>query len=705
MPITMPGLTSNMDVKGIIKKMMMLKRLPIKRIEKEIEDLNLKKEIWKTTRKKLDELANAAKRLFDYTNPFREMLAKSSLKESFTAIAGRKAKKSKREIKVIRLATAHRLISDSIIKTKNLKGCIFYIKCKDKEEKVDFSLGGNIKDLALAIETSAKKVVRVVLTYDTTETAILMLESQKTGAKYGLSFRGDLSTLFNIGLLTKSKADSFVHKMGNKSNYTKYSGISGSYNSLFELRSGILSLKPGSRIEMPLSKVLETGKGYVIELEIKLSGEAAPITKTNTVNLQTFDPSKVNLGQNDPVNIEDIKIFGTKLIPNEKKPKKIKKKKVETKLKKIVFNNDKVFALIEVEGISRKEYKVSVKDKFDVWQKIKVDIDSADNLKSITKLGFLNDNKNVIVSYRKITVISKKKDGTVGKNILQYPRDSILTIDGVKVKRETNAIDDLIDGVTLKLLNPGKKGNLIIDHDFELITKDIYAFVSLYNKTLVYLNAISKHISRDDLERIKKRRAKMNDLAKALEDKSKTLIEKHKGLLSGDMTLSRLKNRVRILIMSPYKTRLSRQLALLMQIGISTGKAGARWADLKDNFGTLELDTTKLKKIIQKDVIAVSQLFGNDTTGNNIIDSGLCFSLHKFLKVYTRPGNAGIIAVKMKYFERIIKDKGKSRDREERFAKAYEVRLRRRFTSMETKINEYKSKSRWLNNYGKGDKK
>lgn len=756
MPITMPGVAvKNVDIEGMIKKLLKVKQVPIKRIEKEIDQLALQQEVWKTLQERLRKLQNAAKAMFDYTNPFQEMIAKSSLKESFTGKAGRTAKKGRRRIRVLQLATAHRIASAPVDREKVLKHSRFTLTVGEKTMKVDFSDGGDIRELATALERDARELVNVVLTWDTAQTAILVLEALQSGAGMEIKFGGNLATLNQIKLVTKYAGSPATGKDGTKPDakpdgpflklpldkqdaFTPWSAGDTTYKSDILLKEGVLTVKPESRVEQALSKPLTVGEELELQLEVRFdllsapSNTAAsnqPATNKAATNAQPkgsdYDPQKIKLGPTDPVKVGDIKIYGSNLIPDEKGKKKPKQtpKKPDTKQpdssKKPApaLSSRKVLALIEGIGTARKQTILSSSAAPGTWTPMTVPIDSLSGFSKVTRLAFINDNSGATVSFRNVKVVSKKKKqpptdkkqpdrklkkgDTIAKNNLQRPRDAQLLIDGIKVKRKTNKIEDLIDGVTLNLHAPGKEGILTIDHDYDTVKKYIYNLVETYNKTLIYVNSISRHLSREDREKLKKELENKSDLAKALEDKNKALVEKHTGKLSGDLTVARLRSRMGVIMMSAYPTRLNRALTLLVQLGISTGKVGASWSDLKTSRGTLELDTAKLDKMIDKDMVAVAQLFGWDRNGDgskNKVDPGLGIRLHYFLKVYTQPGNSGIIAVKLKYLARLIRDKNRSKVRVERSLKAYEEKLRRKFTGMETRVKQYRSQGRWLEN-------
>ncbi|MTI09722.1 flagellar filament capping protein FliD [Curvivirga aplysinae] len=69
------------------------------------------------------------------------------------------------------------------------------------------------------------------------------------------------------------------------------------------------------------------------------------------------------------------------------------------------------------------------------------------------------------------------------QNELQAAEPAILTIDGVTVERDSNSIDDLLEGVTISLYtaNPGTTITLEVAEDLSGIKEAVQAFVDAYN--------------------------------------------------------------------------------------------------------------------------------------------------------------------------------------------------------------------------------
>jgi len=71
--------------------------------------------------------------------------------------------------------------------------------------------------------------------------------------------------------------------------------------------------------------------------------------------------------------------------------------------------------------------------------------------------------------------------------------DAKIIFDGISITRASNEIDDIVDGLTIDLVNTQKTGDaavsLTVKADYESIKASIESFISVYNTTLNYVRA------------------------------------------------------------------------------------------------------------------------------------------------------------------------------------------------------------------------
>lgn len=165
-----------------------------------------------------------------------------------------------------------------------------------------------------------------------------------------------------------------------------------------------------------------------------------------------------------------------------------------------------------------------------------------------------------------------------GKNMseIQAAKNALLTIDGIDIEKNSNTIDDAVDGLTLTLLkttDTGESVSLGIESDVDAIKESIQKFVDAYNK----LNSSFKDLT------------KYNET-----DKTKS------GKLLGDATLRTISYQIKSVLTESVG---SGDLTTLSDVGVSF-----------DDSGNLALDTEKLNDAIDSDFSDIATLFAANAT-------------------------------------------------------------------------------------------
>jgi flagellar hook-associated protein 2 len=209
-------------------------------------------------------------------------------------------------------------------------------------------------------------------------------------------------------------------------------------------------------------------------------------------------------------------------------------------------------------------------------------------------------------------------------------------MEGIEIQRPANAINDLIPGVTLTVRAPSDKSvRLGVENDREGVKTAIIDLVGNYNRLVAEINVLTR---RDDQI--------VQELSYLSGDEQGEL-RKRLGALSGDSTLLQYKNSLQRITGAPYPTQEERNLALLAQIGIGTDVRGSSFSSGYDPSrlrGYLEIDEKILDAALETKIPAIRQLFGSDTDGDLLVDTGLAFSLETISKPYVEIG--GIISIK-----------------------------------------------------------
>jgi flagellar hook-associated protein 2 len=180
---------------------------------------------------------------------------------------------------------------------------------------------------------------------------------------------------------------------------------------------------------------------------------------------------------------------------------------------------------------------------------------------------------------------SAMKPAAVFNQPLQTARDAELEINGLPVKRSTNSINDLIDGVTIDLYSATTDAaTLGLNRDTTSIKDNIKGLVTAYND--------------------------FDETMKILGDRA-SQVEVFGGALAGDSLLQNMRSQVRAMITETPKSN-----STLTPPG--TTIQAARDVGLSiDRYGKLTLNDTKLASALQKNFSEVSTMFSAGTDNNN----------------------------------------------------------------------------------------
>jgi flagellar hook-associated protein 2 len=209
-------------------------------------------------------------------------------------------------------------------------------------------------------------------------------------------------------------------------------------------------------------------------------------------------------------------------------------------------------------------------------------------------------------------------------------------MEGIEIQRSSNNIDDLIPGVTLTVRETTDRPvKLTIEPDREAVKDSIIALVGNYNRLMAEINVLTRT---DDTVV-----EELSYLTKEEQDEYRTRL----GAFQGDNTLTQFRSSLQRITSAPYTTSAERELALLSQIGVGTDvrRSGASAGyDASRLRGYLEIDEKVLDASIVANLPAIKELFGYDSDGDLLADTGVAFALETITKPYVE--TSGIISLK-----------------------------------------------------------
>jgi flagellar capping protein FliD len=252
-------------------------------------------------------------------------------------------------------------------------------------------------------------------------------------------------------------------------------------------------------------------------------------------------------------------------------------------------------------------------------------------------------------------------------------QDAVIYMEGIEISRPTNTFDDLLTGVTLTVKKPSESPvRFGVEADREMIKNSIIELVGNYNQLVAEINVVTQ-----------RNEAVINELTYLSEDE-RSEFRKRLGIFSGDATLTQYKTGLQRAATVPYSTSAEDELALLSQIGIGTdvrGTMGSGGYDPSRLRGYLEIDEKILDAALDRDPSAIQQLFGQDTDGDLIVDSGIAYMFETLSRPYTEIG--GIITLKTNTIDARISQEQRRIDTLDRQLAARETSLKLQYSQME----------------------
>ncbi len=612
--LSIPGVTDKYNTQKIIDALMQVARQPLVRKQADLDLENRQRTVWQDTSRVLGGLRDEARQLYGFQNPFNDRVAQSSDENVLTATATRQAPEETKQVTVQRVATADRFLSQSLPRGFTVDAGTYTFRVGEKEVRFAWK-GGSLDDFVKALNAKGDSILGASVVADTPTSQVLLIESKITGASNHLTFQDAAADLgLKTGMLQRSPDSSRSFPLS-PSAVTQWAKVISPQD--YAIQNGALTLQPGAELSIPVKPSVALTKDMVLQLTVRVEHLPEPSTAPPP---PLSGPSIPSTGGIDYGGIHIDSSPSQAPLPTIEQPK----------LPEVITDMQSLF----MDGDGKNIPLPELPDSPD-FQTIQVPI--GEMASTLDAIDLRNRNTYRRITVKDITVYDKTQRGNyVATRPLDQAGDASLTMDGVQVRRPSNTVDDLLPGVTLTLKGPGTApATVTVKHDVEGIKRQILSLVGAYNQIVTSIDVLT----RKDQSIIDNTQFDSDDAKKKAQD--------NLGLLTGEITLQQLKNSLQLTMMSPYPTSLDRDMRLLAQIGISTdarppGSAGIDKTRLR---GYLEVDDAKLTAALQDHADAVKQLFGNDTDGDLVVDSGVAFKLDGLLRPYVQTG--GILALRV----------------------------------------------------------
>jgi flagellar hook-associated protein 2 len=308
----------------------------------------------------------------------------------------------------------------------------------------------------------------------------------------------------------------------------------------------------------------------------------------------------------------------------------------------------------------------------------------------VVSVDLVNRNTHRDVSARNIQILDPGAIGGVRPvNAVSQAQDAVVLMEGIEIRRPKNEIDDLIPGVTLTLRAPADRPvKLGVEPDREAVKDAIISLVGNYNRLMAEVNVLTRT---DD---------RVVEELSYLTAEEKTEYRKKLGAFQTDSTLGQFRTTLQRTATAPYPTREERNLALLAQIGISTDarRGGATTGyDPSRLRGYLEIDEKALDAAIASKLPAIRELFGSDTDGDLLVDTGAAYMMEAMAKPYVE--TSGIIALKTSTVDSRVGQENRRIETLDRQLAAKEAELKIQYGQMESAYSRMEQMSASLDRF------
>ncbi|OQY34164.1 MAG: hypothetical protein B6241_05620 [Spirochaetaceae bacterium 4572_59] len=667
--ISIPGLNSKYNTETLIKGLVDVEKVKMTQMENSIKDLEDDKKIWQEFNRKISTLRTSTKKLYGFENPFNDKTVESSNERILTASATREATQQDLKFTVIKTAGADRFISPALDDDLRVPQGTYSFSVAEEEFSLRYR-GGRLSDFAERVEKKSNGLLNITVVKDTSSTQVILFESQKTGIENKLVFKDDaLTWALENNLLKESETESnsiqFDKIIKEDLLTDKTVSLSG---------ENTLILSAGASIDIPLNGEISYETGMFLEYDITVN-ELDPESMTPTpppLPVLPDTPDAIFRG----VKVESFDSSASPPPWNAPPPPPL----IEDNLIGTFSSEDGISNLPQIQEGSYTE---------------NVRFPLSGSSQTLKELSFNNRNtyKEIQISNIKITD-PRTDDAYIPVNALSLAQNAVLEFSGIRIERETNDIDDLIPGITLELkrADPDEEVELSIKPDIEKAKEEIIKFVYNYNQTMTQMLILSSDNS--DI---------INEIEYFSDDEREKAFEQL-GAFRGDITMMQMKNRLQRVSSSPYPTSLERDLSMLTQIGISTNASGGSGGGVNSSKlrGYLEINEDLLDKSLTKMSPAIKELFGMDTDGDLVIDSGVGYELDRFLNPYVRTG--GILPNKVTLIDNRIDDTNEDIDDYKEYLEDYEQTLKRKYGTMESMLNQLEQSSSSIDSFGNSQK-
>lgn len=674
--INIPGVTNQYNTNETVEKLMQIERIPLTREQKTLDSYKAQQDAWRSVNRKMTELRDSVKTLYSFDNPFNNKITSSTEEYAITADATRKATYESFKVDVIQPATADRFLTSELDSDTKVPAGTYTYKINDKSITMRWK-GGSLQDFSNALNRRGGELLKTRVIGASKGKKTLSIESQKTGSENRLTFEDDAKTFAeSSGMIIRVKPKT-IEFGTNRNDYRNIQPETSEQERLPQISAANLKIS-GENVVVPprggyalsIPETVLGTPGTHIQFAIKKQ-DATDITVA--LNKQESRPVFPDSGT---ATFKDVTIRNAPIdasLPPEP----------EKKIKPLdpISTSDVLFVKMK----DGSEKHISTPGLLS-GEETKIDI-SLDDYKNIDSLVIKNRNTGISLSVTSVSALNPSENrGFVPQHAISSADDAIIKYEGITIRRPTNTIDDVVPEVTLNVFDKTEKtATIAVKPDVESAKEALITFVGKYNQSLAEINILSQN--KPEI---------VEELDYLSSDEKKEKQEKL-GMFSTDSSLTSLKSALQTTASANYKFDEDAKITMLSQIGIATNATNYSGYTPSKLRGYLEIDEKKLDSELEKHLDDVRNMFGYDSDGDLIIDSGIGYKLDKQLTAYVQSG--GVFAMKTSSLDARIKSSEQKIARLETQMDDKEAELRTKYGQMEGALNSLESQQNTIKNF------
>ena len=679
--LNIPGVTDQYNTNDTVEKLMKIERIPLTREQNQLESLKTEKNAWRDINTKLSSLRDNTKTLYSFENPFNSKLTSSTEEYAITAEANRSASLQSFKVDVIQAASSDRFLTDEL--ENDFKVPVGTYTYKVGEKQITFNWkGGTLKDFSNAINKRGNNIIKSSIIGASAGNKSLLIEAVPTGKENRLIFEDDAKTFaFDSGMVDKIKSHTQTFASSqteilpvNKIEYDEpvYMPPLSLTNTKYDEEKQTATVEPRGayQVKVPEKILRDTDLHLQFTITQKETEDITP-----EINKTLIQPELPDAGTAE---------YGGIIISNNLSDTNLNLPPEPPAPLEPVKTNSILYAVIE-DG-SEKEIPYTPAEDGKAAQ-IDVKLLEYPGLKAI---AIRNLNTGTSYEISSFTALDPVKDLGYGpKHPVSTADDAIIKYEGITITRSSNKIDDVVPEITLNIHDKTEKtATIAVKPDTEASKAAIIEFVGKYNQAVAELNILSQN------------KQEIIDELDYLSPDEKEAEQKKLGLFQSDFSLTNIKSNMSSTLAARYLFSDTAEITMLSQLGIATNAGGYSGGYSQSKLrGYLEIDEKKLDDAISNHLDDIKMLFGYDSDGDLIVDTGIAYKLDKQISAYTQTG--GILAMKTSSLDSKIKSSESKISKLENQMAKKEAELRNKYSQMEGSLNSLEAQQNTISNFTK----